>query len=506
MNNYINKSIISILVFIFFFYLILILSTNYFPLNRHWSSIYDNELTIAYNALLFNSGKLQEFTDHSGYFTILFLSIFFKILSFFDFLTIYKISLFNQNNNLDQDLQNIIYFTRLFGMFSASLFCVVAFWTFELFSKNKFLSFILTIILFLSLGTHNHFFQLRNELFSMIFLIMAFYSLSLFFLEKKNYITKYLIFFFLFLFCAILNKAQAFFYLPFILFIIHFIKFEKKVYFNFENYKFLDNKNAIYYLYFFVIFYFLIKLFTGTSSLLSVIFISINVLFINIFFYFHLKKSGADINQNLKIINFLLLVSFIVFKFILSAHPSTNETAFNNTFTDIIDNTFKYTNTYKDGNQFGFLILDTLISFKEQIFIIFSTLNYYSFLIITSILLNFFNKKNKKLIFFNLSCIVSFFLIMSINGLRNNNVSFYYIFCDFFLILSFASYINILNKKFFLLFIPILVIIFSLNYPLIKSIKPPQENIRAICNDTYFYDWHKNIAPTKFKDFCNNNL
>ena len=299
-------------------------------------------------------------------------------------------------------------------MFSASLFCVVAFWTFELFSKNKFLSFILTIILFLSLGTHNHFFQLRNELFSMIFLIMAFYSLSLFFLEKKNYITKYLIFFFLFLFCAILNKAQAFFYLPFILFIIHFIKFEKKVYFNFENNKFLDNKNAIYYLYFFVIFYFLIKLFTGTSSLLSIIFISINVLFINIFFYFHLKKSGADINQNLKIINFLLLVSFIVFKFILSAHPSTNETAFNNTFTDIIDNTFKYTNTYKDGNQFGFLILDTLISFKEQIFIIFSTLNYYSFLIITSIFLNFFNKKNKKLIFFNLSCIVSFFLIMSI--------------------------------------------------------------------------------------------
>ena len=137
---------------------------------------------MAYNALLFNSAKLQEFTVHSGYFTILFLSIFFKILSFFDFLTIYKITLFNQSNNLDQDLQNIIYFTRLFGMLSVSLFCLVAFWTFELFSKNKFFSFLITIILFLSLGTHNHFFQLRNELFSMIFFIMSFFSLSLFFL------------------------------------------------------------------------------------------------------------------------------------------------------------------------------------------------------------------------------------------------------------------------------------------------------------------------------------
>ena len=76
MNNYINKSIISILVFIFFFYLFLILSTNYFPLNRHWSSIYDNELTIAYNALLFNSGKLQEFTDHSGYLQFYFYQFF----------------------------------------------------------------------------------------------------------------------------------------------------------------------------------------------------------------------------------------------------------------------------------------------------------------------------------------------------------------------------------------------------------------------------------------------
>ena len=505
MINYIRKILISSFIIILFFFLIFFLSTNNFPIDRHWSSVYDNELTLAYNALLFNSGKLQEFTDHSGYFTILFLSIFFKIISFFDFLTIYKISLFNQNNNLDQDFQNIIYFTRLFGMLSVSLFCLVAFWTFELFSKNKFLSFLLTIILFLSLGTHNHFFQLRNELFSMIFLIMAFFSLSLFFLEEKNFITRYLIFFFLFFFCAILNKAQAFFFLSSMLLIINFIKFEKKVYFNFDNYKFLDNKNASNYLYIFVILYFLLKLFTATTSFSSIIFISLNVLFINFFFYIHLKKNDSEINKNLKIINFLLLISYILFKFILSAHPSTNEVAFNNTFTDIINNTFKYTITHNENNKsILYVILDLFIIFKQQFFTIFSTLNYYSFLITTSMLLNFFNKKNKQLIFFNLSCIISFFLIVSINGLRN--AAYYYIFCDFFLILSFTSFSNIFNKKFFLLLVPILVIIYSLNYPIIKSIVLPQERIKDICNDTYFYDWHKNIPPIRFKEFCNNNL
>ena len=70
MINYINKTLISLFIIISFFSLIFFLSTSNFPIDRHWSSVYDNEITLAYNALLFNSAKLQEFTDHSGYFTI----------------------------------------------------------------------------------------------------------------------------------------------------------------------------------------------------------------------------------------------------------------------------------------------------------------------------------------------------------------------------------------------------------------------------------------------------
>ena len=81
MTKYVNKISLSVFVILFFLFYLL-LSTDNFPLDRHWSSIYDHELTLAYNALLFNSGKLHEYVDHSGYFTILFLSIFFKILKF----------------------------------------------------------------------------------------------------------------------------------------------------------------------------------------------------------------------------------------------------------------------------------------------------------------------------------------------------------------------------------------------------------------------------------------
>jgi len=284
MPKYINRILISLFIILFFFYFTFFLSTNYFPLDRHWSSFYDHELTLAYNALLFNSGKLHEYVEHSGYFTILFLSIFFKILNVFDLLSVYKISLFNQNNDLDQDLQNLIYFTRLFGMFSISIFCLVAFWTFNLFSKNKLLSFLITVILFLSLGTYNHFFQLRTELISMIFLMMSFFCLSFLFLEKQNFIKKYLIFFFLFLYCAILNKAQVFFYLPFILLIIYLTKPKNNIYFNFENYKFLENKYFLQYFFLLIITYFLLKLITETASILSVLFIFLNILLINIFF------------------------------------------------------------------------------------------------------------------------------------------------------------------------------------------------------------------------------
>ena len=67
---------------------------DYFGIDRHWSSNFDQELTFTYNALLFNSGIKHEFIDHSAYFTILFLSIFIRIVELFNFIDFYNLRTF----------------------------------------------------------------------------------------------------------------------------------------------------------------------------------------------------------------------------------------------------------------------------------------------------------------------------------------------------------------------------------------------------------------------------
>ena len=191
------------------------------------------------------------------------------------------------------------------------------------------------------------------------------------FFRKKKFISKYLIFFFIFFFCAILNKAQVFFYLPLILLITYFIKIKNNIYFNFENYKFLENKYFINYFILLIIIYFLIKLVTGTASILSIIFIFLNILLINIFFYKKFKINNIEIKKNLKIINLLLIVN-IYFLDCIICTPINYQLAFNNTFTDIINNTFKYTSISRMKANLLYLIIEIFVNFKEHLFIIYS--------------------------------------------------------------------------------------------------------------------------------------
>ena len=90
-NKLINEAI-YIFCLISFFFSISFYYADLFNLDRHWTSKFDQELTIAYNALLFNSAIIQEYTDHSAYFTILSSSLYLKLLNFFGFVDIYKFS------------------------------------------------------------------------------------------------------------------------------------------------------------------------------------------------------------------------------------------------------------------------------------------------------------------------------------------------------------------------------------------------------------------------------
>ena len=184
LNVFINYFITYIFFLIIVFYI-----ANIVDLNRHWSSFYDQEVTLAYNALLFNSGILQEYNEHSGYFTILFLSIFLKIINIIDLLPTYKFSILNNNHNLDIDLQNIIYFTRIYSTICVSFFLFVTFILINYFAKNKIFSILLSILVLLSVGTIVQISQLRTELIAMIFLLLSLINLIFFFKLNNNYRT-----------------------------------------------------------------------------------------------------------------------------------------------------------------------------------------------------------------------------------------------------------------------------------------------------------------------------
>ena len=74
---------------------------DFFNLNRNWTSQYDQEVAIAYNALLFNSALPQEYTDHTAYFLILSSSFYLKLMKLLGFLDIYKL------RNYDEIFSNI---------------------------------------------------------------------------------------------------------------------------------------------------------------------------------------------------------------------------------------------------------------------------------------------------------------------------------------------------------------------------------------------------------------
>ena len=200
----------------FIFYLILSkIYLDYFDINRHWSSQFDQELTFAYNALLFNSGIQHEFIDHSAYFTILFLSILIKFAEIFNYLELYNLRTFIEQNDLDTSFQQIIPLVRIYSGISIALWATVVNILFYYISNSKIFSFLLTLIVFTMPGTIEHSWQLRTELMSSIFMILSLIMLISYFKDEgsKLQILK-LFLFFIFLFSAILNTSQIFFYVP----------------------------------------------------------------------------------------------------------------------------------------------------------------------------------------------------------------------------------------------------------------------------------------------------
>ena len=206
--------------------------------------------------------------------------------------------------------------------------------------------------------------------------------------------------------------------------------------FNLENFKFIENKNFKIVLTFICIGYLSIKFLSEYNpTILSPIFLFINILLINLFFYICLKKFNLSIEKNLVFINFLWILIFLLFKSFLFIHPSTSELAFEKTFTNIIGAVVGLTASDQTNlisipfSLLGKNINDNLLA-----------VTYHSFLLCAYLVLNliFLKKLKKKETIFNLCCVFSFLIISSINEIKDNY--YYEIFADLFLILAFCNF------------------------------------------------------------------
>lgn len=483
---YINFFFKSIIILFFYSIIFIFLSFN-IDLNASWFVNADQEVAITYNALLFNSGLPQEMRTHSGYFTILFLSLFFKFLSMIDILSIYNIKGLLNSSNFFGELQKIIFFSRIY-----SLICIVFFFfSIHLFisnlTKEKIFSFLITLVLIFSAGLNSHIFQLRNEILSASFFILSFLNLILFSsAKKKNYFN--LIFFFIFFYSAILNKSQVFFYLPFMLIFSYFLnerKIELKI-----NGDIVKIKKYKYYLIVFIILYFFLKKITNTAEILSILFIIFSIFIFNIFIIFISKKN--KIENNLVISNLILFFSFFLFKSFLFIHPSTVEVSFMDTFTNILVSS-QFTRYYSPiDNTYLIKIYEIPIIFFQNFLDVllktFSTINFYSCIISFFIFLSFFfiNRFNKKDVIVIVLCFTIFFLISTINFFRFQNFGIYNVFSDFFLIIPYVYIYRLINKNFILYAFFLLCFFLFLNYYYFNNNIYEQKKITCIADFDFF--------------------
>jgi hypothetical protein len=492
-----------------FFIIVSFFLGNYVGFERHWSATYDQEFTLSYNALLFNNGIKMEYLDHPGYFTILFLSLFLKALSILDFISVDKLSLISMEN-FDRSLQEVIVYTRIYSVFLVSVFSFLNYVLIYIFSKNKSFSFLFSLIIFSSPGTIFHITQMRTELMAMLLVLIALIFLKKF-LENNKFRYMHLLGFFLFMFCAALNKMQILFLYPF--FLILFYPFENKIDdFDIEAFKFLNYKWVPLVLFIVLIFYIYLPNNTlHPFPFLSGIMIFFIIFITNLFFYLIMREGSKNIRVNLVIINLSLIAVFIVAKNILLIHPSTSEMIFVN-LTRIM-HLAQYVSETPQVDDFSNMLsflFSKVFTFSSLIFknIIFKY-NIYSFLIFLNILMLILYRKSmtKKMVLFNFLCLLASIFVLILNSYRagGNLMPQYYLFSDLFLIISYYNFSKIIKlHHVIIIFIISCLTSYGANLQIIEGKKRVDNRINSLCSGPYFTDWHKKINKEYFLNFCNN--
>ena len=189
----------------------LFLSGNY---QRDWSTRADQELTLAYNAVRINSGLVQEFFDHPGFVTIQLIAVVLREFYAYGQITILTIADLNSQKNLFDSLNQIVVAARFVSLIATLALVNICFFIINQQLKNGVAAIALSIAVFFSTSTIEHFLHLRTELVTFILLLLATLSFSR--ATHTSYVQNFLKLLCgcTLLFLAAVNKAQVLLYFP----------------------------------------------------------------------------------------------------------------------------------------------------------------------------------------------------------------------------------------------------------------------------------------------------
>ncbi len=251
---------------------------------------------------------------------------------------------------------------------------------------------------------------------------------------------------------------------------------------------------------------------------MSIVFILFNILILNLVFYYLAKKSEIDPVVYINHLNLFLVFSFALFKSILFIHPSTNEMAFKNTFSDIMG-VIRYTSLSLENNDQSYFFSMFQVIFKNFYYSVMkyiSNINLYSTLILIIISINVIMKKviGSKNFLFNFLCLFLPIIFTFIGSFRGVPTPIYYdIFTDFIFLIPFCIFFRYLQKKYNILLVLILISLTYFNFEYLSHKKDSirMDDISKLCLElktkigiNYLEGFQKKIPRQKFIQFCKN--
>ena len=419
---------------IFLVLALLFYGTNY---RGNWSFWADQELTLAYNGLLINSGLPQEYLDHPGFFSIHTVSILLKASNWLGFNDISDIEAFNSQPIIFEAMNYLVVVARHLSLIFSLILMGVAFYLSKRITKKISLGLLVACLIFFSNGVFYHFTLARTESFAYLFLVSSTYFFLQSFIKEKALSVSNLTISLILLFCAALNKAQILLFVPFYFAsTYYFIDTDKEIKAISENENFTLKFSAFAVLVLNGYFY------KTQSGGLSLIFNILLLFFFSAYCYAASKRAGFLPFKSIVIFNIIYFLTYQALN-IFSRSANYGENLFSN-----ISDPFSMTRFIDtQSGPAGFIarissnlslnekIHDLAIFFSNPVIQLFNKITSPTIFLIFSLgyLWHYRKSVPKKLIIYSAYCFCSYYIVALINSIRYENAYHYVFFQEFFL-------------------------------------------------------------------------